>query len=86
MRHALTVTQNLGTPGMIWPCQLALAELEDAAGQPEAARIHYRAAFDTVEQIAARLTDPILRQRFLDAEPTRKVLAHSAAPVSHAAD
>lgn len=77
MRHALSVAQNLKQQGMIWTCQLALAELEDAAGQPEVAETHYRAALEIVERIANRLTNPLVRERFLSAMPTHKVLTHA---------
>jgi tetratricopeptide (TPR) repeat protein len=79
LRQALAVTQKLGVPGMIWPCQLALGEVEDAGRQPEAAQVHYQAALEIVEPIAAGLTDPTLRQRFLNADPIRKLSAHARA-------
>jgi DNA-binding SARP family transcriptional activator len=77
MRHALMVAQNLSNLGMLWPCQLALAQLEDADGNMEAAQQYYHAALEVVEQIAGRLTDSDLRQRFLAAAPVQDVLHHA---------
>jgi len=81
MRHALAIAQNLSNPGLVWPCQLALAELEEADQQLEAAQAHYTAAMAVIEAIAARLTDPALRRNFLNALPVRKVYAHTEAQV-----
>src|SRR5262249_4265961 len=79
MRHALSIADNLNNPGMIWPCHIALAELEDTDRQPEAAQVHYRAALEIIGRIAGELTDPLLRERFLNAIPIRNVLAHTKA-------
>ncbi len=79
MCHALSVAISLNNPGMIWPCHLAIAELEDTDRQPEAARFHYYAALDIIERIAGRLTDPSLRERFLDAIPARQAFAQTLA-------
>jgi tetratricopeptide (TPR) repeat protein len=76
VHHALSIAQSLGALGMIWMCHLALAELEQADHQDEPAQVHYHAALEIVERIAGRLTDPALRQRFLDAAPVRTLLAH----------
>jgi tetratricopeptide (TPR) repeat protein len=83
MRHALSIADNLNNPGMIWPCHVALAELEAADRQPEAAQIHYHAALEIIERIAGGLTDQLLCERFLNAVPIRNVLAHAKA-LSHA--
>jgi hypothetical protein len=73
MSHSLSVAQGLKNPGMIWPCQLALAELEEADRQPDAARTYYEAAWDIVNQTANQLADPTLIQSFLNAGPVRKI-------------
>lgn len=74
MRHALQVAQNLENPGLIWPCRLALAQLEERAGQPAAAHEQYVAAHEVIARITSRLADAALRARFLDAAPVRQVL------------
>jgi DNA-binding SARP family transcriptional activator len=79
VRHALAVAQQLQAVGMIWNCHLALAELEQAAHQDQEAQIHYCAARVIIERIASRLTDPALRERFLDAVPVRKLLGQRLA-------
>jgi DNA-binding SARP family transcriptional activator len=79
VRHALSVAQNLRAVGMTWTCHLALAELEQTDGQEHEARTHYLAAREIVERIAGRLTDPALRERFLDAAPVRTLLAQRPA-------
>ena len=73
MYHSLSVAQSLKNPGLIWPCRLALAELEAANHQPETAQTHYEAAWDIVNQIANQLADPALIQSFLNASPVRKI-------------
>lgn len=76
MAQALQVARELRSQHMIWSAHLALAELEGAAGQADAARVHYHAAWAIVEHIAGRLTDPRIRDRFLDGPPIRTVRAH----------
>ena len=78
VRHALSVAQKLQAVGMIWMCHLALAELEQADRQYDEAQIHCCAALEIIERIASRLTDPALRERFLDAAPVRKLLQNQA--------
>jgi DNA-binding SARP family transcriptional activator len=79
VRHALGVAQKLRAVSMIWMCHLALAELEEADHEYDEAQIHYGAALEIVERIAGRLTDPALRERFLDAAPVRKLMEQSPA-------
>ncbi|MFL5807128.1 MAG: ATP-binding protein [Roseiflexaceae bacterium] len=83
MRHAVSIADSLNNPGMIWPCHIALAELEDAESRSEAAQFHYCAALEIIERIAGRLTDPLLRERFLNATLIRDLLARTKA-VAHA--
>jgi DNA-binding SARP family transcriptional activator/tetratricopeptide (TPR) repeat protein len=71
MRHALSIADSLNNPGMIWPCHVALAQLEDADRRPEAAALHYHAAQEIIERIASRLTDTHLRECFLNAARIR---------------
>jgi adenylate cyclase len=75
--HALSVAENLKNVGMIWTSHLALAEVEEADGRFEVALAHYDAARDIIQCIASRLSNLYLREQFLNAAPTRKVLAHA---------
>ncbi len=79
VRHALALAQKLRAVGVTWRCHLALAELEQADRQDDVAQIHYHAALEIIELIASRLTDPALRERFLDAMPVQKLLAQRPA-------
>jgi predicted ATPase/DNA-binding SARP family transcriptional activator len=81
VRHALSVAQKLQTLGLTWTCHLALAELERADRQDQAAQLHYDSALTIVEQIADRLTDLALRERFLDSAPVQKLLAYKQAAI-----
>ncbi len=77
MQHALSIALSLKNPGLLWPCHLALAELEDAAGRTEAAQFQYAAAQDLLEAVAQHLTDAALRRNFLNAGPVCKVAART---------
>lgn len=79
VRHALSVAQTLGAVGMTWTCQLAMAEIEQADDQDVAAQMYCHDALEIVEQIAERLSDPVLHAGFLNAAPVRKLLAQKAA-------
>lgn len=80
MHYSLSMAQGLKSPGMIWPCHLALAELEEADDQPETAQTHYRAAREIVNQIVNQLADPALIQSFMNADPVCKVASHTLLP------
>jgi DNA-binding SARP family transcriptional activator len=82
VRHALSISQKLQTLGLTWTCHLALAELEQADHDEDEAYLHYAAALEIVEQIAGRLTDPTLHERFLAAGPMRKLLLQKRAHAS----
>jgi DNA-binding SARP family transcriptional activator len=87
MNHALGIAHELKNPGLIWPCHLALAELEDADAdrRPEAAQLHYATALAVIERIVARLADTSLQRNFLTAAPIRKVYDRAPAPESGSA-
>jgi tetratricopeptide (TPR) repeat protein len=75
IQEALSLAQHLHWLGMTWVCQLALADVEQTDHQLQAARIHRRAAQAIIGQITDQLTDPALREQWLDAAAVRKAFA-----------
>lgn len=80
LRHALDVSRQLKSPGLVWPCYVAMATLEEAEGRHEVAKTHYSSAAEICLQMADGLTDEELRQRFLNAEPVQHVLVSAVLP------
>lgn len=67
LRHSLSIGLSLRCPSLIWPCHVALAHVEEMAGNAEIAKTYYVNAAEILNQLAQRLTDPALRQSFLTA-------------------
>ncbi len=74
LRDALHLAQRIGLPGETWPILVALADALQLQGDPVAAREAMTDAADIVRRLAATIHGVEARQRFLDADPVRRVL------------
>ncbi|MDX1521283.1 MAG: AAA family ATPase [Anaerolineae bacterium] len=81
LHHSLSIGLSLGSPTLIWPCHLSLAELEENRGDGEAAQTHRFAAAEILFQIANGLTAPELYQPLLAAPQVQEILATAVCPL-----
>jgi tetratricopeptide (TPR) repeat protein len=75
LNHSLEVSLGLKCPALIWRCHVTLAQLKEAEGRPEIAKIHFSSAERIVRQVLEGLTDPVLSQSFLAASQVQLVFS-----------
>jgi len=75
LKTALESARAFGNPTQLWKTYWALAGLLADSGNESQARLHYAAARKVVETVADGLTDPALKEGFLQASPIRAVLS-----------
>ncbi len=78
-RKALKIAEDLGNPTQLWRTHQALGNLYAKMGKGKAgqAKTRYRAALKIVRDIAGGLTDPELKEGFLQSDPIREVFAQA---------
>lgn len=81
LKHALSIGVKLKSPSLIWPYQLALAQLEEAVDDEEATKNYYFEAAKILYDIANRLTNPGLYRPFLAARPVQAVISNAICDV-----
>jgi tetratricopeptide (TPR) repeat protein len=77
LAEARTEAEQLGSRRTLWPILLAQAEAEEAQGNLAEAAALRRQAGDVVQQFAQGLSDPDLRQSFLNLPNIRAVVEYS---------
>jgi tetratricopeptide (TPR) repeat protein len=70
---ALDVAQRVGNPPQLWKTHAALGDLRQAQGRSDEARREYGAAVAVIEEVAAGLTDPSLKDTFLGSAHVREI-------------
>ena len=76
-KKALKRAEELGNPTQLWRTRQALGNLYHKQGKAKQAQTQYRATLKVVEGIASGLTDPELKEGFLNSAPIREVFAQA---------
>ncbi len=79
LKKALKLAKELGNPTQLWRTAQALGNLYAKQGKAKLAATQYKAALKVVQGMADGLTDPELKDGFLNAEPIREVFAQAEA-------
>ena len=66
---ALRRAIGLDMPGVIWRSHRTLADFYGAENQDKKSRSHYRKALKVVQEIAGTLTEPKMKEQFLESKP-----------------
>jgi tetratricopeptide (TPR) repeat protein len=74
LRQAIALAGDIGNPPLAWKSRYALGRVLERQGQSAAAQRQYQQAAVAIERTAADLSDPALRETFLQAGPVRTVL------------
>ena len=77
VKLALERALQLENPTEIWKSQQALGDLYKERGKAKLAKTQYRNAVKVIEGIANGLTNPELREGFLQSKPIRELFAQS---------
>jgi hypothetical protein len=77
LKRALESAIALENPTEIWKTHYAMGSLYSGRGEGKQAKTHFHAAREVVQGIAEGLTDPQLKQGFLEAQPVRDIFTHS---------
>jgi class 3 adenylate cyclase/tetratricopeptide (TPR) repeat protein len=77
---ALEVAQRVGNPPQLWKNHAALGDLRQAQGRSDEARREYDSAVRVIEEVAAGLSEPSLRDTFLGSAHVQEIRekAHTA--------
>jgi tetratricopeptide (TPR) repeat protein len=70
---ALGVAQRVNNPPQLWKTHAALGDLRQAQGRSDEARREYGAAITVIEEVAAGLTDPSLKDTFLGSAHVKEI-------------
>lgn len=65
---AVQLAEGVRNPPQIWKSHAALGDLRAAQGRADEARQAYRDAVASIDEVAAGLTDGLLRETFLASE------------------
>ena len=74
LRQAHTLAQKIGVVGEIWQIQSRLGDLHERCGEDGEAREAFSQAAQTLRELAQKITDEELREDFLSAPQSRRVL------------
>ncbi|QBD76598.1 hypothetical protein EPA93_11520 [Ktedonosporobacter rubrisoli] len=74
LEEAAALAERLGLPAEGWPIYAALGELSLEVGKPEQSQHAFARSVAIIEELAAQIADPALRQDFLQAPHVRSVL------------
>ena len=77
LKKALKLAKELGNPTQHWRTAQALGNLHAKQGKDKQAATQYKAVLKVVQGMAGGLTDPELKEGFLNAEPIREVFAQA---------
>ena len=70
---ALEVAQRVGNPPQLWETHAALGDLRQAQDRSDEARREYDTAVRIIEEMAAGLSDPSLRDTFLGSAHVQEI-------------
>ncbi|UCH57910.1 MAG: hypothetical protein JSV18_03135, partial [Candidatus Bathyarchaeota archaeon] len=73
MERALDLTQQMGTPHLLWQIHHSLGLLLEKHGDTKKASEHHAEALALIEATASRLDDPSLKNTLLTAPPTKTI-------------
>ena len=76
LHEAHTLAQKIGLPGELWQIQSRLGELHERRGEEAESQEAYSLAAQTLRELAQKIADEELRERFLSAPLVRRVLGH----------
>ncbi len=79
---ALKLSQKMGTPEQLWRCYQVFGRVHRQKGDSAKAREHYRKAKEIVESIASRISDPKIREAYVN-KPEHKELRKECEQLSH---
>jgi tetratricopeptide (TPR) repeat protein len=77
INHAIPLLKEVGNPPQLWQAHASLGSAFKELGRLGEAREHWRAAAETVQNMANALSDRKLRDSFLEAEPIREILSRA---------
>ena len=77
LREAHTLAQKIGLPGELWKIQSRMGDLHERRGEEAEAREAYSLAAQTLRELAQKIADEELRERFLSALLVRRLLGHT---------
>jgi tetratricopeptide (TPR) repeat protein len=66
VEEALQVTRDVGNPAQVWKTLAVAAVIRSARGRAEDAVAGYRAALDTIDEVASKLSDAGMRAAMLE--------------------
>ena len=78
LRGALDDARSVGNPTQLWKTLQAMGDLNLAEGDSAKAMTSFKEAAEVVEGVAEGLTDPSLRETFLQSQPIQGVLTQQA--------
>jgi tetratricopeptide (TPR) repeat protein len=76
LHEAHTLAQKIGVPGELWQIQSRLGELHERRGEDAEAHEAFTLAAQTLRELAQKIRDEDLKERFLSAPQVRRVLGH----------
>jgi hypothetical protein len=77
LHEAHTLAQNIGLPKELWQIQSRIGDLYERRGEDGEARGAFSKAAQTLRELAQKIGDEELRERFLSAPQARRVLERS---------
>ena len=77
LKKALKLAKELGNPTQLWRTAQALGNLYAGQGKAKQGAAQYKAALKVAQDMADGLTDPELKEGFLNAAPIREVFAQA---------
>ncbi|HET6659187.1 MAG TPA: AAA family ATPase [Rubrobacter sp.] len=78
LHEAYSLAQKIGLPGEVWQIQARLAELHERRGEEGEAQGAFSESARTLSELARKIGDEGLRERFLSAPRVRRVLGHTS--------
>jgi DNA-binding SARP family transcriptional activator len=78
LREAHTLVRKIGLQGELWQIQSRLGELHERRGEDAEAHKAFSLAAQTLRELAQKIRDEELRERFLSAPQARRVLGHTS--------
>jgi tetratricopeptide (TPR) repeat protein len=76
LREAEALAEEIGLPGELWQMRARIGELHERRGEAEEAHQAFSRAAQVLKDLAAKIKDEELRERFLAAPRVRRVLEH----------
>ena len=76
LHEARALAEKIGVPGELWQIQSRMGYLHERRGEEAEAQEAFTLTAQTLREIAQKIADEELRERFLSAPQARRVLEH----------